>query len=889
LSSITTQNLPFHPAVASWFTSQFSEPSPPQVRGWPVIAASKHALILAPTGSGKTLAAFLWCIDEIFRSGLESSEKTFARNPSGVHTLYISPLKALNNDIHRNLQEPLKGIRVQARKLGWPPPEIRTLVRTSDTPLHIRQSMLKRPPHILITTPESLYLLLTSERGREIFRGLRYLIVDEIHAMAKNKRGVHLSLSLERLMTLCQQEPVRIGLSATQRPLERIAAFLGGQKFNDKTGQFEPRPVAIVDCGQRKDLDIQVISPVENFSDLPDATVWPMVIEQLYQLICDHRTTLVFVNMRAQTERVARMLNELHQKTTGNPEVQLALAHHGSISREVRYDIEARLKAGEIPAVIATASLELGIDIGSIDLVVQLESPRSVTDALQRVGRSGHLLRATSKGRVIPMYPSDLDDAVALTQCIQGGEIEETVIPENCLDVLAQQIVAEVAMRDWPREVLYRLVHQSYCYRNLSPEMFNYVVEMLAGRFADAPLRALQPRISWDKVNDRLIARKGARLLAAMNGGTIPDRGYYSVYLADTNTKLGEMEEEFVFESRVGNVFFLGNHEWRIDAIQQDRIIVSPVHAATPRAPFWKGDTLYREFATSQKIGAFRRELLESDHGQADHLPADPVAASNLLNYLQRQREHTGKVATDQQIVGEWFRDSNNEPHLILHTCFGARVNGLWAIALAAALEKRYHVQVQYSYDDDGVILRPLDTTEPLPVEELLRMSGDEVERLLLDILIDTPMFAVRFRYNAARALILPRSQPNKRIPLWLSRLRAADLLQVARQYPDFPVIIETYRDCLQDLFDLTSLRKVMDDLQRSEIKVHITQTPFPSPMASGLMFDLACPDRWRRSAASCWRKFFLRRKFRRSSPALSSNRPRRAGKIGRRNSRPPM
>ncbi len=837
MSKSTFKKFNFHPAVQRWFAARFGEPSPPQLQGWPAIAEGKHTLILAPTGSGKTLAAFLWCIDNLFRAGLEIGEKHFARNTEGVHTLYISPLKALNNDIHRNLQEPLKGIEQQALAIGLNPPTIRTLVRTGDTPPHIRRSMLKQPPHILITTPESLYLLLTSGRGRELFRGLQYLIVDEIHALSNSKRGVHLSLSLERLMPLCQREPVRIGLSATQRPLERIAAFLGGQQFHGE--RPAPRPVTIVDCGQRKEMDVKVISPVESFSDLPDATVWPAVIEKLYELIRSHRTTLAFVNMRAQTERVARLLNELHQKNTGDPQAQLALAHHGSISREMRYDIEERLKAGTIPAVIATASLELGIDIGSIDLVVQVESPRSVSSALQRVGRSGHLLSATSKGRLIPLYPSDLDDTVALTESMMSGEIEETIIPENCLDVLAQQIVAELAMRDWDRLSLFRLVRQSYCYRNLSLVLFDHVVDMLAGRFSESELRALQPRIAWDKVNDRLIARRGARMMATMNGGTIPDRGYYSVYLADSNTKLGEMEEEFVFESRVGNVFFLGNNEWRIDQIQRDRIVVAPVQAVKPRPPFWKGDTLYRDFATSQKIGAFRRQFGEdSSKGLSHQDLADDSAVVNLHQFLQRQQELTGKLPTDQQIVVEWFRDSVGEPHVIIHTCFGARVNGLWAIALATYLENRHRAQVQYSYNDDGIIMRVLDLTDPFPIDELLRLPTDEIETLIRDALLETPIFSIRFRYNAARALILPRSQPNQRIPLWLQRLRAADLLQVARQYADFPIIIETYRDCLQDVFDLPSLRKALEDLKRGDISVHVAHTPYPSPMASGLMFN---------------------------------------------------
>ncbi|MBN2412165.1 DEAD/DEAH box helicase [candidate division KSB1 bacterium] len=830
----------FHPVVAHWFTGNFGAPSPPQQQGWPVIAGGEHSLILAPTGSGKTLAAFLWCIDDLFRTGLQADPQTFEKNPAGVHTLYISPLKALNNDIHVNLQEPLRGIHQIAQKQDLTPPRIRAAVRTGDTPSHIRQSMVKKPPHILITTPESLYLLLTSERGRAIFHNLRYIIVDEIHAMSNNKRGVHLSLSLERLMPLCQKEPVRIGLSATQKPLERIASFLGGQQYSQASNTFIPRPVTIVDCGQRKNLDLQVISPVPDFTDLPDASVWPALIEKLYGLITSHRTTLVFVNMRAQTEKIARQLNELHSRKTGGTGESIALAHHGSISREVRYDIEETLKKGKIPAVIATASLELGIDIGSIDLVVQVETPKTVTSALQRVGRSGHLLKATSKGRIFPLYQADLDDAVAFTRFMLNSDIEETHIPENCLDVLAQQIVAEVALRDWSRPGLYRLFRQSYCYRFLSETVFNNVVDMLSGRFEKNELRALQPRLTWDKVNDRLIARRGSRLLAVMNGGTIADRAYYAVYLADTGTRLGEVEEEFVFESKVGDVFFLGNNEWRINQITRDRIIVTPLGSVKPRAPFWKSEPLYRDFKTSQKIGAFRQEMLNNPDSEvwlSASCHADPDISHNLLNYMRRQAEYTGSIPTHNRIILEHFRDSAGEPQIVIHAPFGGRVLGAWATVLAAVLEQRYDVQSQYSYDDDGILLRLVDVTEPPPIEDLLGLSADEMEKILTAHLTTTPLFAVRFRHNATRALLLQRSRADKRIPLWLQRLRAADLLQVVREFPDFPILIETIRDCLQDVFDLKGLLTVVEDIQHKRIKIDIVHTPSPSPMASGLLF----------------------------------------------------
>ena len=830
------KSIGFHPATERWFSQWFSAASPPQQQGWPEIASGNHTLILAPTGSGKTLAAFLWCIDALFRLGLQSDPKDFELNSSGVFTLYISPLKALNNDIHYNLQEPLKGIKAAAQELSIEPPAIRTAVRTGDTPSHVRQSMVKKPPHILITTPESLYLLLTSERGRLIFQNLRYIIVDEIHALSNNKRGVHLSLSLERLLALTHVEPVRIGLSATQKPLSRIAAFLGGSTFDPKSGRHTPRPVSIIDAGQRKDMHVQVVSPVHDWSDLPDASVWPKVIDKLYELITSHRTTLVFVNMRAQSEKIARQLNERHRALTGDPEAELALAHHGSISREMRYDIEARLKRGAVPAVVATASLELGIDIGSIDLVVQLQSPTSVSSALQRIGRSGHLLDSTSKGIVIPLYQADLDDCAALTQAMIDRDIEETHIPENALDVLAQQIVAEVAMRSWPRQALLQWVRNSYCFRHLSETAFNNVLDMLSGRFENSELRALQPRLTWDKVNDELLARRGSRLLSVMNGGTIADRGYYGVYLEGSNTRLGEVEEEFVFESKVGDIFFLGNNEWRIHEITRDRILVTPRGSVKPRAPFWKAEPLYRDVTTSLKIGQFRRQVLD----QPDRIPHetfDEATQTTLGYYLQHQQEKAGVVATDRQFVVEYFRDSVGEPHIVLHAPLGGRVIGAWATALAQAMEKRFGAQIQFTYDDDGMLFRLLDAEDGPPFETLMDLPFETLEHYIVDTLDQTPMFIVRFRHNATRALLLQRSRIDKRIPLWLQRLRATDLLQVVKQFPEFPILLETYRDCLQDLFDIQSLKKVVEQIQIGDIFIHYVHTPSPSPMTSGLMF----------------------------------------------------
>ena len=834
----------FHPVIATWFKNSYEKPSPPQTIGWPAISADKNVLILAPTGSGKTLAAFLWSINVLFKRSLTEDHEQFTRNISGVHTLYISPLKALNNDIERNLNQPLTGITHLAREKGIHVPHIRVLVRTGDTSQSVRNVIVKNPPHILITTPESLYLLLTSTRGRLIFSNLKYVIIDEIHALCAVKRGVHLNLSLERLTTITRQAPVRIGLSATQRPLNRIARFLGGWQFDPGNMKYKERPVEILDCGSKKELDLKVICPVPRFNDMGEASVWPAVLALLYELITTHRTTLIFANMRAQTERLARKLNDLHHVRTGNEDATLILPHHGSMSREKRFDVEERLKRGEIPAVIATASLELGIDIGSIDLVVQLEAPKTIANGIQRIGRSGHLVSLKSKGRVIPLYPADLDDAAATVKGMLEGEIEETVIPENCLDVLAQQIVAEVAMQKWPAEKLYQIYTQSYCYHNLPRQVFDQVLEMLTGRYADTRLPALQPVISWDRINDSLVARRSARLQAVMNGGTIPDRGYYSVVLADEHTRLGEMEEEFVFESRIGDIFYLGNNEWRIDDIRQDRIIVSANQSVQPREPFWKGEIPYRDYQTSLKIGRFRTWLLENiDRSDVNEIlmsdyALDLESAENLVIYWKHQQQLTGKIPTHRLIVAEWFYDSANEINFILHAPFGGRVLGLWAMAMAAHLESEFGTQTQYTNNDDALLIRIRETVGEPPIGDLLKLPVDKVESLIHEKISSAPVFSVIFRHNAGRALLLTRSRPGQRIPLWVQRLRSADLLQAVRHYPDFPVLLETYRSCLQDVFDLNSLRTVLTDLQTGKIGAHIIKTPSPSPMASGLLFN---------------------------------------------------
>jgi len=850
----------FHPAVANWFAQTFGKPSPPQENGWPQIAARKNVLILAPTGSGKTLAAFLSCINDLFEQSLVTDKDTFEKNHlGGIHTLYISPLKALNNDIEKNLQAPLRGIRDTAKQMQLEAPEIRALVRTGDTPSEARAKMLKRPPHILITTPESLFIMLTAERAREMYRTVKYVIVDEIHALCDQKRGVHLSLSLERLAHLCRHDFVRIGLSATQRPLDRIAAFLGGQtweKANGKkqTANFETsemlldaipqaRPVEIIDCGQKKDVDLKIISAVEDYGNLPDDSIWPAMTEKLYELIQQHRTTLIFTLMRAQAEKIAKRLNDWHHLQTQAAE-ELVQAHHGSLSKEVRLQMEDKLKRGEIRALAATSSLELGIDIGSIDCVVQLGSPKSVSRAMQRVGRSGHLISATSKGRFFPLYRHDIGDLAMIARGMFDGAIEETRVPENCLDVLAQQIVATVSIDEWNPDALYQMVQQSYCYRNLTRQLFDGVLDMLSGKYPSDDMRELKPKISWDRINNRLLPRRGARLAAIMNGGTIPDRGYYGVYIADTNIKVGEMEEEFVFESHVGDIFYLGSSEWRITGIEHDRFWVTPAHSERPRPPFWRGDSFYRDYETGLRVGEFRRKvqdrmaLPEALNWLMENYAMDRWSAENLLTHFAKQIELVGTLPTDKQIIVEQFYDEVGDPRLYIHSVFGGKVNAPWAFALQHKMRELSGVEVQSQFDDDGLMLRFVDTAQPPPLEQFLSLTPEEIEERNFKALTTTPPFATRFRYNAARALMLPRTTPQKRMPLWQQRMRAADLLQATRKFDDFPLIIETYRDCLRDALDLENLKRVIADIHAGKIAVHFAQTEFSSPFTGNLLYN---------------------------------------------------
>ncbi|NOZ27120.1 MAG: DEAD/DEAH box helicase, partial [Chloroflexi bacterium] len=891
----------FLPATRRWFLSTFGQPTPPQSMGWPPIQRGEHTLILSPTGSGKTLAAFLWGIDAIFREISESASQRVSESasqrvgereePGVLRLVYISPLKALNNDIERNLRVPLAGIRRVARELGEPLPPLKVAVRTGDTPRSARAAMTRRPPHILITTPESLYLILTSPVAREMFRGVRTVIVDEIHTLVGDKRGAHLALSLERLTRLADGPVQRIGLSATIRPLDEAARFLGGLMWTQDDGEprLVPRPVTVVDAGHDKPLDLEVQTVVEDFRHLPGGSIWPAVIPRLTQLIRQHRTTLIFCNSRRQAERVADLLNEqLAAEDEGRvpPGVSAMLlpkpeggevargrgifapgaggpirAHHSSMSREAREQMEEQLKRGELPALVGTSSLELGIDIGAIDLVVQLGSPKSVAQGLQRVGRSGHLVGQTSVGRILPLHREDLMEAAAVARGMLRREVEPVYAPRNPLDVLAQQIVAMTSVETWRVDDLYALVRQAYPYGELSRRAFDSVLDMLSGRYPSSVHRELRPRLVWDRVNGTVTALPGARLLALRNGGTIPDRGTYGAYLPDGRTRLGELDEEFVFETRPGDVFMLGSNTWRVLEITEDRVIVAEAPGEVPRMPFWRGDYPWRPYSLGRAVGAFRREVAERvaaiqtpPEGEAeigDGLEAyaevvewlqrecalDRNSARNVIAYVRRQLDVLGAISSDRTVIVELFEDAIGEPRMVIHSPFGGRVNGPWGLALASALRERTGVEVELQVSDDGILFRFPDADRPPPVDVVREMTPEEARERILRELPDSAVFGARFRQNAARALLLP-GRRGKRTPFWLQRLKARDLLAAVRQLEDFPIVAETYRDCLRDVMDLAGLEEVLREIQAGRIRVVTAETVVPSPVAASLLFD---------------------------------------------------
>ena len=836
----------FSEPVRRWFDDSFPGPTRVQELGWPVLTRGGNALLVAPTGSGKTLAAFLWAIDRLCLGDEPPA--------AGVRVVYVSPLKALAYDIERNLQAPLVGVVEEARRLGARVRPVGVDVRTGDTSTADRRRQLRRPGEILVTTPESLFLILGSRAAANL-RTVETVIVDEVHAMAATKRGAHLALSLERLAELADgRDPQRIGLSATVRPMDLAAGFLGGD-----------RPVEVVDASEPPNIDLQVVVPVPDMEAPPPAPeslssgegwprgfetsgLWPSVFPRILEAVRRHRSTIVFVNSRSLCERLAQRLNELDDRTRPadveeekEDREPLARAHHGSISHERRREIEGALKAGRLRCIVATSSLELGIDMGSVDLVLLVEAPGSTASGLQRVGRSGHAVGERSRGLIFPKFRGDLLECTVTAIQMQRGAIESMKLPENPLDVLAQQIVAMCCGREWTACGILALARRARPYRGLSRNLLAAVLDMLVGRFPSEEFADLRPRLSWDRGRDVLTARRGADFLVRMNAGTIPDRGLFTVHLGPEGPRVGELDEEMVYESRAGDTFLLGASAWRVTEITRDRVIVRPAPGEPGRMPFWHGDGPGRPLELGRALGAFVRELgrrqgAAARRWLADEAPLDPHAVSNLCAYVEEQRNRTGALPTDRAVTIERFRDEVGDWRVCILTPFGARIHAPWAMALERRITRRFGFEVQTLWTDDGLALRFADTDE-LPAAREFLLDPDEVEDLVVEQVASSPMFASRFRENAARALLLPRNRPGKRTPLWQQRQRSKNLLSVVRMYPDFPILLETYRECLSDLFDLSGLVDLMAQVEEGEVQVDDVETLSPSPFARSLVF----------------------------------------------------
>ena len=820
----------FSEVTRAWFETTFQAPTAAQEGAWEAISSGENALVIAPTGSGKTLAAFLWAIDSLSRSPVPEPKER-------LRTLYISPLKALAVDVERNLRSPLNGIRAASQRLERPVPDIAVGMRTGDTPQEERRRFAAHPPDILITTPESLFLLLTSQ-AREALRFVDTVIVDEVHAVAGTKRGSHLALSLERLDHLLAKPAQRIGLSATVRPPDEIARFLGGS-----------HPVRVISPPSEKRFDLSVVVPVEDMSDLGEPTgdvtgsasgveqrtsVWPHVEDRLLELIRDHKSTIVFANSRRLSERLCARLNELADE-------EIVRAHHGSVSREQRLSIEEDLKAGRLPAVVATSSLELGIDMGAVDLVVQIEAPDSVASGLQRIGRAGHQVGAVSRGVIFPKFRGDLIECAVVTERMLAGEIEESHYPRNPLDVLAQQIVAMTAMDVWKMDDLENLIRRAAPFADLPRSGLESVLDMLSGRYPSDEFAELRPRLNWDRIADTLTGRPNAQRLAVTSGGTIPDRGLFGVFLAgDKGPRVGELDEEMVYESRPGETFLLGASTWLIEDITHDRVIVTPAPGQPGKMPFWHGDALGRPIELGRALGAFMRELgtstKEDNIARLSRSGLDELAIANLLGYLEEQRAATGTLPDDRTIVIERFRDELGDWRVCIHSPFGARVHAPWSQAIEARVRHRLGLEVQCIYTDDGIVIRVPEADEA-PIGEAVLIDPEEIDDLVVQEVGHSALFASRFRECSARALLLPKRNPGQRQPLWQQRQKSAHLLQVASHHESFPIMIETFRECLQDVFDLPALKELMAALQRREVRVVEVDTPSPSPFASSLQF----------------------------------------------------
>jgi ATP-dependent Lhr-like helicase len=859
----------FHAATREWFSAVFAAPTRPQRMGWPAIARGESTLILAPTGTGKTLTAFMACLDRLMFEPLPD-----AKNRCRV--LYISPIKALAVDVERNLRAPLIGIAQAAQRKSVPYNEPAIFIRTGDTPAAERARFQRNPADILITTPESLYLMLTSN-AREALRTVEAVIIDEIHALVATKRGAHLMLSLERLEELCGRPLQRIGLSATQRPLEEVAQFLGGatsvsenqeqiprhfvprngkESSDDEIEQLESatefRSVTIIDASEPKQLELKIEVPLEDMArldqieDIPSGaasqrpkwySIWAAIHPKLVEQVRAHRSTIIFVNSRRLAERISGSMNDLAGET-------LVMAHHGSVAAPQRKDIEDRLKMGTLRGIVATSSLELGIDMGAVDLVIQVESPPSVASGMQRIGRASHQVGAVSTGTIYPKYRADLVACAAVTKAMHAGQVESVRYPRNPLDVLAQQIVAIVALDTWKVDELFAMMRRAAPYTTLSRALFDAVLDMLSGRYPSDEFAELRPRITWDRVNQTLTARQGAKQIAIANGGTIPDRGLYGVFLAGATrgARVGELDEEMVFESRQGDTFTLGASTWRIEEITHDRVIVSPAPGEPGKMPFWHGDQAGRPAEFGENIGRMTRQLANMPRPAAIELlirehDLDQNAAENLIRYLEDQRAATGRIPSEQDIVVERTRDELGDWRICVLSPFGTRVHAPWCMAITQKLRDELGLEIESMWSDDGFVLRMPESEEAVASEALFPAVA-ELQQLVTRQLGSTALFAAKFREVAARALLLPRRRPGTRAPLWQQRKRASDLLSVAAQFESFPMLLETYRECMRDVFDLAACVRVLRRIESGEIKITTVESAKPSPFAAVLLFS---------------------------------------------------
>ncbi|WP_426516295.1 ATP-dependent helicase [Diaminobutyricibacter sp. McL0618] len=872
----------FSPATREWFSGAFPEPTTAQSGAWEAITRGSHALVVAPTGSGKTLAAFLWAIDR-----LAAEDRDHAR-PPGTRVLYISPLKALGVDVERNLRAPLVGITQTAKRLGAEPPHVSVGVRSGDTTSSDRRALVTNPPDILITTPESLFLMLTSA-ARETLTSVETVIVDEVHAVAATKRGAHLAVSLERLDTMLAKPAQRIGLSATVRPAEEVARFLGGRA-----------PVEVVSPPSGKRFDLRVVVPVADMSELGTSTwndegdsrtpqtgsIWPHVEEAIVDRVLEHRSSIVFANSRRLAERLTARLNEIYEERLlggaadlvpfggGAPEAAassttrvpaemigasgqtkgsslagadpdslvLARAHHGSVSKEQRAIIEDDLKSGRLRCVVATSSLELGIDMGAVDLVVQVESPPSVASGLQRVGRAGHQVGEVSRGIVYPKHRADLIHSAVAAERMTAGLIESLRVPTNPLDILAQQTVAAVALEPVDVDDWFDTVRRSAPFATLPRSAYDATLDLLAGRYPSDEFAELRPRVVWDRDSGSLTGRPGAQRLAVTSGGTIPDRGLFGVYMVgEKASRVGELDEEMVYESRVGDVFALGSTSWRIQEITHDRVLVTPAFGEPGRLPFWKGDGLGRPAELGRAVGAFVREVSGASDTDAElrcvEAGLDQWATGNLLSFLKEQRTATGHIPTDRTLVVERFRDELGDWRVVMHSPYGMQVHAPWALAVGARVRERFGIEGACMAADDGIIVRIPDTESQPPGAELFVFDPAELDELVTTEVGGSALFAARFRECAARALLLPKYNPGKRSPLWQQRQKASQLLDVARKYPTFPIILETVRECLQDVYDLPALDALAKQLAARTVRIVETTTESASPFARSLLF----------------------------------------------------